>query len=86
LKSRIELEEQLIRMWSKKLQVSSVEVDDNFFELGGSSMLAADLLMEIYDDLGHEVSPWVLFLKPTIADVVDEIVGTDETTTSHVGV
>jgi acyl carrier protein len=86
LRSRIELEEQLIRLWSEKLELSSVEVNDNFFELGGNSMLAADLLMDIYQDLGHEVDPWVLFLKPTIAEVVDEILGTKEAAASGEGV
>ena len=82
MKSRTELEEQLIRIWSAKLEVSSLEINDNFFELGGNSMLAADLLMDIYQDLGHEVDPWVLFLRPTIADLVDEILGTEGAATT----
>ncbi|GAB2930937.1 hypothetical protein GCM10027280_18150 [Micromonospora polyrhachis] len=63
-------EQRLAELWSAKLGVTPVGVQDDFFELGGDSLLAADLLMDIYRDLGIEVDAAVLFLSPTIADLV----------------
>ncbi|MEV4754261.1 phosphopantetheine-binding protein [Micromonospora sp. NPDC049559] len=64
------VESELAVLWSSKLGVAPVGVHDDFFELGGDSLLAADLLMEMYDALGVEVDAAVLFLTPTIADLV----------------
>ncbi|MER7444021.1 phosphopantetheine-binding protein [Micromonospora avicenniae] len=71
--TRPELEAMLTRLWSEKLNITPVGVEDNFFALGGDSLLAADLLMDLYDQLGIEVDAAVLFLKPTIAELVDEV-------------
>ncbi|MGK5671774.1 phosphopantetheine-binding protein [Micromonospora sp. URMC 106] len=71
--TRTELESMLTRLWSEKLNVTPVGVEDDFFALGGDSLLAADLLMDLYEQLGVEVDAAVLFLKPTIAELVDEV-------------
>ncbi|MET7751121.1 phosphopantetheine-binding protein [Micromonospora sp. NPDC005367] len=71
--TRPELEAMLTRLWSEKLNITPVGVEDNFFALGGDSLLAADLLMDLYDEFGIEVDAAVLFLKPTIAELVDEV-------------
>ncbi|MEU7799663.1 phosphopantetheine-binding protein [Micromonospora arborensis] len=73
MQTRSELETMLTRLWSEKLNVTPVGVDDDFFALGGDSLLAADLLMDLYEQLGVEVDAAVLFLKPTIAELVDEV-------------
>ncbi|MFD0784193.1 phosphopantetheine-binding protein [Micromonospora avicenniae] len=71
--TRPELEAMLTRLWSEKLNITPVGVEDNFFALGGDSLLAADLLMDVYEQFGIEVDAAVLFLKPTIAELVDEV-------------
>lgn len=71
--TRTELESMLTRLWSEKLNVTPVGVEDDFFALGGDSLLAADLLMDLYEQFGVEVYAAVLFLKPTIAELVDEV-------------
>ncbi|MFG3705921.1 phosphopantetheine-binding protein [Micromonospora sp. NPDC047670] len=71
--TRTELESMLTRLWSEKLNVTPVGVEDDFFALGGDSLLAADLLMDLYEQFGVEVDAAVLFLKPTIAELVDEV-------------
>lgn len=68
---RSTVESTLATLWSAKLGVSPVGVRDDFFELGGDSLLAADLLMDIYRDFGVEIDAAVLFLSPTIADLVE---------------
>jgi hypothetical protein len=71
--ARADLERDLASLWSAKLGRDSVGRHDNFFELGGDSLLAADLLMEVYATLHHEVDAWVLFMKPTVAELADAI-------------
>ncbi|GAB3800560.1 acyl carrier protein [Micromonospora zhanjiangensis] len=71
--SRTELEAELIALWSAKLGNVPVTRDDNFFELGGDSLTAADLLMDLYVKLRVEVSSWVLFMRPTVAELADAI-------------
>jgi acyl carrier protein len=72
-KSREELEAQLIALWSAKLGNVPVTRDDNFFELGGDSLTAADLLLDVYVNLHVEVNSWVLFMRPTVAELADAI-------------
>lgn len=71
--ARIALEQDLSRLWSAKLGRESIDRHDNFFELGGDSLLAADLLMDVYVTLHHEVDAWVLFMKPTVAELAEAI-------------
>ncbi|MEU8262015.1 phosphopantetheine-binding protein [Micromonospora sp. NPDC048999] len=68
---RSTVEGRLAELWSSRLGVSPIGVQDDFFELGGDSLLAADLLMDIYHELGVEIDASVLFLSPTIADLVE---------------
>ncbi|WP_306213697.1 acyl carrier protein [Actinoplanes sp. RD1] len=75
--SREELEARLIELWSAKLGGVPVGRDDNFFELGGDSLTAADLLMDVYVQLHAEVDAWVLFLRPTVAELADAILQPD---------
>ena len=76
--TRADLERDLAKLWSAKLGVDAVGRHDNFFELGGDSLLAADLLMEVYTTLRHEVDGWVLFMKPTVAELTDAILAADD--------
>lgn len=70
---RSTIESRLAQLWSSKLGVSPIGVRDDFFELGGDSLLAADLLMDIYHELGIEIDASVMFLSPTIADLVEAV-------------
>jgi acyl carrier protein len=73
MQQRAELQGRLIELWSEKLGVPTVTADDNFFALGGDSLLAADLLMDIYVEFGIEIDAAVVFLNPTITDLLDEV-------------
>jgi acyl carrier protein len=70
---RTGLEEQLARLWRDRLAVDPVGIDDDFFELGGHSLMAADMLADIQQLTGAEVSAATLFLEPTIADLAEAI-------------
>lgn len=72
--AKIELENTLIELWRAKLGKPELGRDDNFFEQGGDSLLAADVLMDVYLTLHHEVDAWVLFMRPTVAELAAAIV------------
>jgi phthiocerol/phenolphthiocerol synthesis type-I polyketide synthase E len=64
---RNDRERSLARVWSEVLGVQPIGVDDNFFELGGSSLVAAQVIARINQELGVDISPVTLFAGPTIA-------------------
>ena len=48
-------------MWARLLNVPSVGVRDNFFELGGHSLLAVQLLSQVRQRCGVELSLEVVY-------------------------
>lgn len=75
---RAELERDLTELWAAKLGKPSIGRHDNFFELGGDSLAAADLLMDVYLKLHREVDAWVLFMRPTVAELAEAILSGDQ--------
>jgi acyl carrier protein len=69
LSPRSDLERDLATMWSQRLGVWPIGVDDDFFELGGHSLAAAELLVDIAETTGVEVTAQILFLSPTVAEL-----------------
>ncbi len=69
--ARTEREAALVRLWQGRLNLEPIGVHDDFFELGGHSLMAAELLVDIQDRLGVEVTARTLFLQPTIAELAE---------------
>ncbi|MES9899609.1 MAG: amino acid adenylation domain-containing protein [Sedimenticola sp.] len=61
-----QLENQLLYLWEKVLNIHPVGVDEDFFELGGHSLLAMNLIGEIEQAFGGGVPATALFQAPTI--------------------
>ncbi|WP_333774915.1 non-ribosomal peptide synthetase [Streptomyces sp. IBSBF 3136] len=59
--------------WADLLGVEPVGVDDDFFELGGHSLIAADLLARLQERFGVELSARSLYLRPTVAELAEEL-------------
>jgi thioesterase domain-containing protein len=59
--------EMLTPIWTRVLQLSSVDVEDNFFDLGGDSSLALQLFNEIAHACGRELPPVTIYVAPTVA-------------------
>ncbi|MEU7727178.1 non-ribosomal peptide synthetase [Streptomyces sp. NPDC040724] len=59
--------------WADLLGVEPVGVDDDFFELGGHSLIAADLLGRLQDRFDVELSARTLYLRPTVAELAEEL-------------
>ncbi len=66
--ARNELENKIVGVWQRVLQLEQVGIHDNFFDLGGHSLLLVRLNMELRHDLGREMSIVDLFRYPSIAD------------------
>ncbi len=62
-----EAEITLAGIWSEVLRVERVGLADDFFHLGGDSVLAAQVLARIHQQLGAELPILVFFETPTVA-------------------
>lgn len=62
-----EREWQIANIWQEVLKLSSVSRNDNFFELGGHSLLVAQFIARVNQVFKVELSPQILFEKPTVA-------------------
>ncbi|RMQ48823.1 Pyoverdine sidechain peptide synthetase I, epsilon-Lys module [Pseudomonas cichorii] len=68
-----ELQICLAAIWVEVLHVPQVGLDDNFFELGGHSLLAAQVIARIKTQLGVSLPLRVLFEKPVLSDLAEEV-------------
>ncbi|MBV8731341.1 MAG: hypothetical protein JO336_16155 [Acidobacteriia bacterium] len=55
------------------LHVESPGIDDDFFSLGGNSMVAAQVVAQIRNTFGIELSLHALSEAPTIADLAGRV-------------
>jgi len=67
------LEIRLAAIWSKALHVGKIGVHDNFFELGGRSLPALQVIFQINQQFGIELSVPRFFENPTIVQLSREI-------------
>ncbi|MEL6441867.1 MAG: amino acid adenylation domain-containing protein [Cyanobacteria bacterium J06621_8] len=63
------IEMQLVQIWSKLLNLTSVGVTQNFFNLGGNSLLAVHLTTEIQQQFHQALPIATLLAHPTISDI-----------------
>jgi acyl carrier protein len=67
------VEQTLIEIWQKVLQISTVGTQDNFFDLGGNSLVAVRLIGEIRSVFNVDLPLINLFQSPTIIDISGQI-------------
>ena len=70
---RNQVEEVLAELWKSVLGVPAAGIHDNFFERGGHSLLATQLVSRIREAFDVDVSLRVLFERPTIVDLAEEV-------------
>lgn len=63
---RNRLEQQLVQIWEKVLNVSPVGIMDNFFDMGGHSLLAVRLFTAIEKAFNRSLPIATIFQAPTI--------------------
>ncbi|MFP3938811.1 MAG: amino acid adenylation domain-containing protein [Thermoanaerobaculia bacterium] len=62
-----DFEARIVRVWQRVLGVEQVGVHDNFFDLGGTSLAGVQLVSELKEELGVEVSTVSVFEAPTVS-------------------
>jgi len=70
---RNQVEEALAELWKSVLGVPEAGIHDNFFERGGHSLLATQLVSRMREAFDVEVSLRVLFERPTIVGLAEEV-------------
>ncbi len=71
-----EAERIVAEIWQDLLGIEMVGVHDNFFELGGHSLIATKLISRLREIFRIDIPLPILFDRPTIREVVDNIVNT----------
>jgi acyl transferase domain-containing protein len=67
------VEQRIAAIWQELLGVPRVQPHDNFFELGGHSLLAIQLISRLRDTFHVEVSVHLIFEKPTVVALAQQI-------------
>jgi amino acid adenylation domain-containing protein len=66
-------EQRLVEIVAPLLGLEQIGVDDNFFLLGGSSLMGTQIIMQVTDSFGVDLSLRTLFEVPTIRQLAVEI-------------
>lgn len=78
---RTTVETTLAAIWSDLLGIEQVGVHDNFFDLGGHSLLALRLTTEIEQQLDQPLPLFMVFQRPTIAQLAHAMTESDSAKT-----
>jgi amino acid adenylation domain-containing protein len=73
---RTELEQRLVAVWERELEIHPIGVKDDFFELGVTSIAAATLFAAIEHELGSRLPLGAIFRAPTI-EALGQLIGQD---------
>ena len=71
--SQTSSEQTLVAIWRQVLGIEQIGVQDDFFDLGGDSLLIAQIVSRIQRAFGIEIAPYVLFEKPTVAELTEHL-------------
>ena len=63
----------LAEIWARILGVETVGINDDFFLLGGDSILATQVISQVRQVIGVELSPVTMFETPTVAGLVRKL-------------
>lgn len=78
-----QIEHQLIQIWKKAFQQTSIGVNSNFFELGGHSLIAAKIIVEIEKQLNKSIRLQDLYQAETISVLSQIVMQAEESVTRH---
>ncbi|RTZ31355.1 amino acid adenylation domain-containing protein, partial [Paenibacillus polymyxa] len=64
-----DVEQQVLTIWKKLLDIDHLSTDDAFFDVGGNSFSAAEMIRRIKDKLECDISVTALFKYPTVREL-----------------
>lgn len=67
------IDQKVISVLKKILNINKISIDDSFFELGGDSLTAINLCAKIYSELNVQISVKDVLENPVIKDLSDTI-------------
>ncbi|MEV5892538.1 non-ribosomal peptide synthetase [Nonomuraea fuscirosea] len=67
------LQRRIAEILGEVLNVWPISLHDDFFELGGDSLLAAELIELLRQELGANIQAKVLYLQPTVAQLAESM-------------
>ena len=70
---RNEVEEKLITIWEKTLQISGIGRNHDIFKIGGNSINSLKIISSIQKEFAIELSLGDLFLNPILSDLAENI-------------
>ncbi|MFO7526384.1 MAG: amino acid adenylation domain-containing protein [Ignavibacteriaceae bacterium] len=73
-KSYRQIEEKVLEIWERLLNIKGIEVDEGFFEVGGHSILAISLINKLNEQFDVDLPLSLIFDAPTISKLSDEII------------
>jgi len=73
--SKSAMEQRIVGMFSRVLDVQGVGPEDSFFDLGGHSLLALELAERLEELLGVPVTPGAILQAPTARALVAQLAG-----------
>lgn len=71
---RSPLEHEILIVWRQLLQKDAIGANDDFFALGGDSLLAATMLQQVEELVGHELPREIVLEASTCRQLADAIV------------
>ncbi len=77
-RARTPTEAKVAAVWSRVLCVDDVGVDEDFFEIGGHSLLAAQVISHLREELGTQTPLRAIFESPTVAGLAAAIASESE--------
>lgn len=72
---RNETESVIAGIWEEIFGIEQLGIHDKFFDLGGSSLLAIQLINQLRNAFGMDVSVNIVFERPTISDMAEALGG-----------
>ena len=67
------LHSEMLRIWSRLLEIPDCSIDDDFFDKGGDSLLATELMLELRRLTGKALPDSLLFESSTIRSLAQRL-------------
>jgi acyl carrier protein len=78
IEPKSKIEKELIKIWSKLLNLDAIGVTNNFFDIGGNSLIAIRMVSELSESLKINIEPLILMQYPNIRELANYLSGSGE--------